>query len=407
MNRVAVIGAGASGLVASVFAARSGADVTLLEGERDCGRKLLLSGGGRCNVLPGEVDGRRFVTDSSVNTLRKILRSWPLADQVRFFEQDVGVPLVQEGGGGRFPASGRAAQMRDALLALVERHGVHVMRSCRITGISREDDTWRAFPTSGDVLSFDALVVATGGLSYPETGSDGAGLAMLAELGLTTTPTYPALTPISSGPSPFNALTGLTVDAVLTAERDGERFSSSGGFLFTHTGYSGPAVLEVSHVLSRSQAEGVGGAVLTAHWTGLSAAQWDARLRTGGRTSVLSVLREELPQRLAAVLLERAGVAAGTRLGDLRREDRTAVVAALVACRLPWNGCGGYDRAEVTGGGVSLSEIAPSTMESKRHGGLFLCGELLDVFGLIGGNNLLWAWVTGRAAGVAAARSDR
>jgi predicted Rossmann fold flavoprotein len=193
--------------MAAAFAAAGGAETLLLESTRDGGRKILISGGGRCNILPARVDERRFVTDSSPHTLRNILRSWPLAEQIGFFERELGLPLVEETETGKlFPASNRARDVRDGLLALATRRGARFLASTPVTGLAPQGRDWRIERDGAEPLTVDAVVVATGGLSVPNTGSDGRGLAMLAALGHTVHPTYPALTPVVSGPTPFTAL---------------------------------------------------------------------------------------------------------------------------------------------------------------------------------------------------------
>jgi predicted Rossmann fold flavoprotein len=399
-RRIAVIGAGAAGSMAAIFAASAGADTMLLERTRDGGRKILISGGGRCNILPSRVDETRFVTDSSPHTLRKILRSWPLPEQIAFFERELGLRLVEEPETAKlFPASNRARDVRDGLLALAARRGARVLMETRVTGLAPTGAGWRVECEGAPPLEADAVVVATGGLSVPNTGSDGRGLAVLAALGHTVHSTYAALTPLTSEPPPFGALAGVSLPVTITA-RDGARSASaSGGFLFTHHGYSGPSVLDISHVAVRSRGEGDGAARVRVRWTALEAAEWEEALRPEGTRTVAGALRRELPVRLADALADAADVPGTRPLAQLRKAERQRLIETLVQGDLPWTGDEGYRKAEVTGGGVSLSEIDPRTMESRRHPGLFICGEVLDAFGPIGGYNFLWAWATGRAAG--------
>jgi predicted Rossmann fold flavoprotein len=400
-----VIGAGAAGSMAAIFAAAGGAETWLLERTADGGRKILISGGGRCNVLPARLDETRFVTESSPHTLRKIVRSWPLAEQIAFFERDLGVPLAEETESGKlFPVSNRARDVRDALLAAAARHGARLRPRTVVGGLApAAGGRWRVACDGAPACEAEAVIVATGGLSVPATGSDGRGLALLAALGHTVHPTYAALTPVTADPGPFGGLAGLSLPVAIDARDGDRRASASGGFLFTHRGYSGPAVLVVSHVLVRARAEGHADARLSVRWTGLDAAAWEALLREGGARSVAGALKRELPERLAAALLAAAGIDPRRPLAELARADRRRLVGMLVDGRLPWTGDEGYRKAEVTGGGVSLAEVDPRTMESRRHPGLYLCGEALDAFGPIGGYNFLWAWATGRAAGAAAA----
>ena len=403
-RRIAVIGAGAAGSMAAIFAAAAGADTVLLERTRDGGRKILISGGGRCNILPSRVDETRFVTDSSPHTLRNILRSWPLAEQIAFFERELGLPLVEEPESAKlFPVSNRARDVRDGLLARAARKGVRFVTGTAVTGFAPAAAGWRIECEGAPALEADAVVVATGGLSVPATGSDGRGLALLAARGHTVHPTYAALTPLTADPPAFGELAGVSLPVTITA-RDGRRqATASGGFLFTHHGYSGPSVLDVSHVAVRSRAEGDGTARVRVRWTALDADGWEAALRPEGTRTVAGALRRELPIRLADALAAAAGVATTRPLAQLRKVERRRLIEVLVQGELPWSGDEGYRKAEVTGGGVSLAEIDPRTMESRRHPGLFICGEVLDAFGPIGGYNFLWAWATGRAAGTGAA----
>ena len=406
MRRVVLIGAGAAGTMAAIFAAEAGAETLLVERTRDGGRKILISGGGRCNVLPARVDETRFVTDSSPNTLRKIVRAWPLAEQVAFFEREVGVPLVEEAESAKlFPVSNRARDVRDGLFALARHRGARLLMNARVTDVAPRGAGWEVALEGAPPVDAEAVVVATGGLSVPNTGSDGAGLRILERLGHLVHPTYAALTPVTAEPAPFADLAGVSLRVALTARADGRAASASGGFLFTHRGYSGPSVLDVSHVVVRSRAEGAAPpARLTVRWTPHDDAAWESLLRPQGSRAVASVVRAELPDRLAAVLLEGAGVDPARPLAELTRDERRRLVEALVRGELPWTGDEGYRKAEVTGGGVRLADVDPRTMESRVLPGLYLCGEVLDAFGPIGGYNFLWAWATGRAAGRGAAR---
>ncbi|HEV3217548.1 MAG TPA: aminoacetone oxidase family FAD-binding enzyme [Vicinamibacterales bacterium] len=418
MPRVVVIGAGAAGTMAAIFAASAGADTWLLERTGDGGRKILISGGGRCNILPSTLDEARFVTDSSPHILRKMLRSWPLADQIAFFEHDAGIPLMMEPESAKvFPRSESARDVRDRLFALARARGVNIATGCLVTGFEPAHEADRAEPAGWRIdcqgqspLLADAVIAATGGLSVPRTGSDGRGLSVVEKLGHTIHRTYAALTPltIQSGPGaptawPFAGLSGVSLPVTLTARAGELAAKATGGFLFTHTGYSGPSVLDVSHVAVRSRAETPRPARITVRWTRFSGRHWDAALQARGNRSVLNAVAAELPTRLAETLLEVAGVDRRRMLSNLAREERLRLVETLDCYALPWAGDEGFRKAEVTGGGVSLSEINSKTMESKIHRGLFLCGEMLDAFGPIGGYNFQWAWATGRAAGLGAA----
>jgi len=189
----------------------------------------------------------------------------------------------------------------------------------------------------------------------------------------------------------------------LSARSNEHDARANGGFLFTHRGYSGPSVLDVSHVAVRARLGHTSSARLLVQWTALGDDAWEAVLKPHGARTVTGALRSEMPDRLAAVLLARADVDATRALSELRRDERRRLIETLIRFELPWSGDEGYKKAEVTGGGVALGEVHPRTMESRRHPGLYLCGEVLDAFGPIGGYNFLWAWATGRSAGLGAA----
>ena len=400
---IVVVGAGAAGLLAAAFAAGEGRRVLLLERTRDGGRKILISGGGRCNILPSAVRPEWFVTDSSPNSLRNILRSWPLSAQRRFFEEVLHMPLVLEEESGKlFPASNRARDVRDRLIEHARGAGAEIRFNASVTRLTPSGDAWEVGLEGGEVLRSCMVVVATGGLSVPNTGSDGTGLRLLEMLGHAVHPTYPALTPLTTNVHRWTDLSGVSLEAELAAPPETPRYARSQGLLFTHRGFSGPAVLNISHVFSRPRTGPR--PVILARWGALERGDWEREFNAGGRVQVATVLRRELPERLALALLEEAGVPADRTLAQLRREERASLLTALTAMPLPVTGDEGYRKAEVTGGGVALSEIDPVTMESRRAPGLFLCGEVLDAFGPIGGFNFHWAWATGRAAGLGARR---
>ncbi len=389
--------------MAAVFAARGGAETLLLERTAEGGRKLLISGGGRCNILPSEVDESRFVTDSSANSMKKSLRSWPLREQIDFFENDLRLPLEKEAETGKlFPASQRARDVRDAMLQDAQSHGAKLYSNALVTGIAPQKKGWSVRLADAPALEVDVVVIATGGLSVPKTGSDGSGFVFARKLGLKVNPTYAALTPVTTHDARFHALAGIALPVEITASDASRSYTARDAFLFTHRGYSGPAVLDISHILVRSQDEGRRDACMSVNWTGLDEAEWVRRLDHARAGTVLGVLRRELPERLAETLCAHAQVDPARTLSQLRKEERRRLLDALLRCDLPWSGHEGYRVAEVTGGGVDLAEVHPKTMESRRHPGLFFCGEVLDVFGPIGGYNFLWAWATGRAAGIGA-----
>jgi predicted Rossmann fold flavoprotein len=395
---IVVVGGGAAGLMAAIAAAGAARAVLVIERTRDGGRKILISGGGRCNVLPSQLAPDRFVTDSAPHVMRGMLRSWPLARQRAFFEDDLGVPLALEQETGKlFPVSNRARDIRDALVTHARALNVGFRFGTSLTALEPGVDGWVVHTDHGPV-SASRVVLATGGLSVPATGSDGTGLELAASLGHRVHAVYPALTPLTAAPAVHAALSGVSLNVRVRARAGKKTTESSGGFLFTHRGYSGPAILDVSHVAARHR-----DATIRVRWTALEAAEWEL-VFAGSAGLVSNVLATKVPQRLAFQLMEEAGVPLERRAGELRRAERVQLIERLTAYLLPWTGDEGFKKAEVTGGGVALDQIDANTLESRTRPGLFLCGEMLDAFGPIGGHNFAWAWATGRLAGLGASR---
>src|SRR5690349_2103576 len=235
---VVVVGAGAAGFMAALFAACPDADaaagsrrgrVILLERTKDGGRKILMSGGGRCNVLPSELTPGRFVTASSPHTLKKLLLAWPHGEQRRFFEERLQIPLaLEEETGKLFPVSNRARDVRDSLRGMAERFGVEIRGDSFVTGLEPEGGAWRVLLDGGAELRARAVILASGGLSVPATGSDGTGLSIARGLGHTIHETYPALTPLTAEPHRYAALTGISLTVRIEAPGEGRALVTHG-----------------------------------------------------------------------------------------------------------------------------------------------------------------------------------
>jgi len=402
-----IVGAGAAGLLAAIFAGRGGLAVLLLEAKRTPGAKIRVSGGGRCNLLPSEVELRDFHTHGSKHALRNALFSWPLDEVRAFFERELATPLVTEPTGKVFPASQDPRQVVAALLGECARVGVELAGGRRVIAVRRVEGVvpggarFEVEIEDGRRVSCRRLVLATGGLSLPKTGSDGGGFELARSLGHSVPATYPALVPLLAADARWGELAGLSLRARLAVERQGRRIEErEGDLLFTHRGFSGPLALDLSHHFTEP---GSAGTELVAHWLGERGPPWDLHLRRGGRKSAAGLLREELPRRLADLLIELAGVDPERRASELTRAERLRLVEVLERCKLALSGDEGYRTAEVTGGGVPLAELATRTLESLVAPGLYLAGEMVDATGRIGGYNFLWAWVSGRKVGLALA----
>lgn len=403
-----VVGAGAAGFLAAIFAGRAGARALLLETRSQPGAKIRVSGGGRCNILPSQVSLEDFHSCGSIHAVRNVLFSWPLEEVRAFFEEELAIPLKAEPTGKVFPQSDDPREVISALLKECRRAGATWRGGFRVAEVRRlEGDPSAGFELAGEtgeLVRCCRLVLATGGLSLPKTGSDGGGWRIARALGHELAPAYPALVPLLTEESRWRELAGLSARARLRAARGGKVIEErEGNFLFTHRGFSGPVVLDLSHHLTRPE---VAGTELRAHWRGTLAGSWGAHLQAGGGKNLLALLNQHLPRRLAEGLLALAGAPAGRRAGEMAREERRRLVETLEDCQLPVSGSEGYRTAEVTGGGVRLSDLHLQTLESRLVHGLHFAGEILDATGRLGGYNFLWAWVTGRKAGMGVARSE-
>jgi predicted Rossmann fold flavoprotein len=380
--------------------------VVALDGARTLGAKILVSGGGRCNVTNREVGPRDF-SGGGTGALGRILAGFDVAATVAFF-REIGVSLREEENGKLFPVSGRARTVLEALLAEAQRRGVEVRSETRVERLERAADGFLVHTRRG-TLTARSVVLATGGRSLPKTGSDGAGYALAASLGHTVTPQSPALVPLVLEDGLQRGLSGVAALVELTVRRPPKPLRLRGPLLFTHFGVSGPVVLDASRYWSQAQAQGLSCEIQASFLPGLDFAAAERWLLDAARTSPSGLLRaklaERMPVSLAAAFLARAGAALDTRLDRLTRDTRRLLLTEILEWRLPVRESRGYNVAEVTAGGVPLSEVDPATMESRRAPGLFLVGEILDVDGRLGGFNFQWAWSSAWAAAGGLARS--
>jgi predicted Rossmann fold flavoprotein len=410
---VTIVGAGAAGLATAVFVKRARPTnlVNLVDGAAKPGAKILVSGGGRCNVTNAVVDASDFWGGKRA-VIRRVLNGFPVDDTIQFFRA-LGVPLHEEPGGKLFPDSNRARDVLDALLRAAQQHGVTIASGTRVDTVSRDGDRFH-LRTSRGALTSRAVVLATGGRSLPKTGSDGGGYELARALGHTLVTQSPALAPLLLDPDTPHSiharLSGVSVDVALTAWIDGAvAVRLSGAMLFTHFGISGPVAMNMSRHWVRARDEGRDVRLTANFRAGEPFDRIDAQLvdasRERPRSSIRALLAASLPDALALAILDALSIPADLTLASLSRDDRRRVVHALSAWPLPVTDTRGYNFAEVTAGGVPLTEIDPSTMGSRVCPGLFLVGEILDVDGRIGGFNFQWAWASAAAAarGVAAA----
>jgi len=403
---VAVVGAGAAGLATAIFTARRcpGRTVLALDGAKKLGAKILVSGGGRCNVTNVAVTPADFC-GGSPHVIRRILGAFTAEQTVAFF-RELGVELHVEEYGKLFPDSNRAQTVLDALVGEAQCLGVHILPGHRVTRIEKRDsgfeitaDVAGAVPGSLQTFRAQAVVLATGGLSLPKTGSDGGGYGLARHLGHSLTPTTPALVPLILEGDFHAGLAGIAHDVALTVSVEGCKPARvRGPLLWTHFGVSGPAVLDASRHWHHARLEQRGVTVSVSFLPdddfnsaeekllGLVSSQPKVYLR--------NALAAFLPARLADEIIKKLGIDGGVAMAQVTRDARRALVRALLEWPLAVRDSRGYGFAEVTAGGVPLSEIDPGSMASRKCPGLYLVGEILDVDGRIGGFNFQWAWTS-------------
>lgn len=401
---VVIIGGGPSGMIAAIEAARRSARVVLLERNEKLGKKLYITGKGRCN-LTNESDRERLIA----NTIRngKFLYSafsvFGSRDLMEYVEA-LGVPLAVERGNRVFPASGKASDVIRAFQRELNRLGVRVLLNTHVSGLVCESGVLKAVKTDdGRMFPCRSVVLATGGASYPATGSTGDGYRLLESLGHTVAKPRPALVPIEVEDSWASELQGLSLKNVrLTAFQGGKKlYTEVGEMLFTHFGISGPMVLTASSLLD---GENLDTASLSLDMKpGLDAGQLDARIlrdfQANPNRALKNSLFELLPGRMCPVAVQLAELDGETMVNQVTKEQRERLATVIKGFRLKPAALRPLEEAVITRGGVSCAEVNPKTMESKIVSGLFICGELLDIDALTGGFNLQIAFSTGFAAG--------
>ena len=417
---IAIVGAGAAGLASGIFAAQTRPDlkIALLDGTRTIGAKILVSGGGRCNVTNEQVSPSDFHAPQRI--VAQILRRFDEHTTRSWFES-LGVRLKTEPSGKIFPVSDRARTVLEALLHRCQELGISIRTRQRVKEISPTKNEFLIFHEGGQMRA-RRVIMATGGQSLPKSGSDGHGWAIARQLGHTVTPTYPGLVPLVLDEKFFHrGLSGISHTATVTTRVGGKTLDRrTASLLWTHFGVSGPVILDASRFWTISQGQAKTAQVYLSflpETTFEDVDQWlsDAA-RAPGKKRVLTFLTEHLPNRVAKTIctfvgkgqhlppndrpLDSTPYDIGTLpLNKLPRLQRRGLAQVLTGLSLPVVGTRGWNFAEVTAGGVPLSEVNPRSMLSRIVPGLYLIGEILDCDGRIGGFNFQWAWTTGFIAG--------
>lgn len=406
-TELVVIGGGAAGMMAAITASMSGAEVVLLERNDRLGRKLLITGKGRCN-LTNNCDIQQVISNIPRNGkfMYSSLKAFDSAAAMRFFES-IGVPLKTERGNRVFPASDKAADVVGALERKLREQGVRVIKA-RASELISENGRITGIRTDRGEIMCLAAIICTGGVSYPKTGSTGDGYRMAEMAGHTVIPPRPSLVPLES-PDLFCAeMQGFSLKNValsLWGEKSGKLYEDFGEMQFTHFGISGPMVLSASAHLKRESDEKY--YVQLDLKPALDDRQLDARILRDfeefSNRNFSNALDKLAGRLMIPVLVERSGIPPGTKVNSITKRQRAALVRLFKEFRIDIAGPRPVEEAVVTSGGVSVKEINPATMESRLISGLYFAGEVIDCDAYTGGFNLQIAWSTGHAAGKHAA----
>jgi predicted Rossmann fold flavoprotein len=408
---VAVVGGSAAGLAASIFAAEAATTdghaqrIVLLDGAKAIGAKILVSGGGRCNVTHEVVSPIDFFGNRRI--IKNVLAGFSVEHTVAWFAS-LGVELKREETGKLFPVADKARTILHALVNRCHALGARIQPDHRVIGIEKSPETGFILRHSQGTLYAKKVILATGGRSIPKSGSDGFGYALARRLGHHVTATVPALVPLMLDDQMFHkTLSGLSQEIELTMVVKGSvLYRRTGSMLWTHFGISGPVVMDASRFWTLGHEQGetveVHGNFLPGQ-TQEQAKSWlMEQAASNPRRSLLKTWGQQIPERFAEALCSYIECDPKTAVAQLSRKDRDRLLAALTKFRFHIVQDRGWNYAEVTAGGVPLEEINYQTMESKLVPGLYLIGEILDCDGRIGGFNFQWAWTTGLLAGRAA-----
>ncbi|MCL1795750.1 MAG: aminoacetone oxidase family FAD-binding enzyme [Clostridia bacterium] len=395
--QIAIIGAGASGLIAAVTASgKHSHSVLLLEKNARVGRKLLATGNGRCNLLNTRIDDKKY-HGSGKNTALALLMRIPPAAVMRTFE-NMGLALREESDGRVYPFSGLANSVLDTLRLACDAHGVQTRCGAEVKKIQCVDGMFRVYINMDETILVHRVIVAAGGKAAPVFGSDGSAYALLESLGHTVRAAFPALSPLKIPVEHIRGLKGIRLHASLTLSADGETLrQAEGELLFTEYGVSGIAAMQLSRFVKK-------GSVLTIHLMSEAAAAVQIKLRLSlfDGQSMENFFTGLFHKRVSLSLLREAGIPPSEPVSET---GARRLLPLLINWRLPVLSALSFQHAQVTAGGAMTDEFNGQTLESLRIPGLYACGEAMDVDGDCGGYNLLWAWISGITAGEAAARS--
>lgn len=406
MSQVAVIGGGAAGMLAAIAAAEHGHQVQLFEKNEKLGKKIYITGKGRCNVTNAcDTEELFAAVVHNPKFLYSSFYSFTNQDIMELVERN-GCPLKTERGGRVFPVSDKSSDVIRALTVCLKNAGVWVRLYEEVDSVETRDGKVSGIrlKKTREIVSADAVIVATGGLSYPSTGSTGDGYRFAEKTGHTVTDLSPALVPFETAEPVVKDLQGLALKNIQAKILKGKKvlYEEFGEMLFTHFGVSGPVLLSASSYGAAQLKKGPLTLSLDLK-PALSEEQLDARIlrdfEEQKNKQYKNSLSRLLPAKMIPVIVERSGIDPDKKINEITKEERRRIVQAVKDFRLTLTGLRGYKEAIITQGGVSVREINPSTMESKLVKGLYFAGEVLDLDAVTGGYNLQIAWSTGHLAG--------
>lgn len=410
MSKIIIVGGGAAGMTAAIAAAENGHEVHLLEKNEKLGKKIFITGKGRCNVTNAcDMDDLFQSVVTNARFLYSAFYGFTNQDMMALLE-NAGCPLKTERGERVFPVSDKSSDVISALSGRLKELGVTICLNQEVKGLWVEDGVCRGVVMEKDMrnqnqrLSADGVILATGGLSYPTTGSTGDGHRFAKSAGHTVTALYPALVPFTTAETDALTLQGLSLKNIEITVTNGKKelYREFGEMLFTHFGVSGPVLLSASSFAAKLLQKGNLELSIDLK-PALSKEQLDARILRdfeGLKNKLFKNALDKLfPSKLIPVMIERSGISPEKQVNEITREERRRLVEITKAFKLTLTGLRGFNEAIVTQGGVSVKEVNPSTMESKKVKGLYFAGEVLDLDAVTGGYNLQIAWSTGWLAG--------
>lgn len=402
-TRVGVIGGGPAGIMAAGAAAGRGHDVTLIEKNKQLGKKLFITGKGRCNITNAAPIDEFF--DNIISNREFLYSSLYTFDNeaiIRLLES-YGLQTKVERGNRVFPESDKSSDVIKAFQRYLDHMGADILLNSKVSHVYMEDNTFMVVLTTGEKMQFDKLVIATGGASYPATGSEGDGYKLARAFGHTVTALKPSLVPIELEEPWLKDLMGLSLKNVTLRAFNGKKLihEEFGEMIFTHFGISGPIVLTMSNHINRLKSK----PVLTLDMKpALDDETLDNRLlrdfQEYTNKQLKNALNDLLPQKLIPLIIEVSGIYPEKTVHQITREERNRLLAAIKSFPLNYKGFRPLDEAIVTSGGIKVQEINPSTMESRIVPGLYFAGEIMDIDALTGGYNLQIAYSTGYLAGI-------